>query len=78
MTFFTFTFIIYRYSTIDLNYFFSSNLLLHSHDAYFVNILYSFVPEIMFNTLSFESTLLDQSLRVLQLPTHLSDLNVNG
>ena len=58
---------------------------LHSHDICFVNVFDSFIPVIMLKTLRFKSsilfgrhTLLDKSLRVLQLPTHLSNLTVNG
>ena len=66
-------------------YFLSSNLYLHLHDIRFVNVFDSFIPVIMLNTLIFKSsvffgthTLLDKSLRVLKLPTHLSNLTVNG
>ena len=51
----------------------------------FVNAFASFIPVIMLNTLRSKSsvlfgthTLLDQSLRVLQTPTHLSNLTENG
>ena len=51
----------------------------------FVNVFDSFIPVIMLSTLKFKSsvlfgthTLLDKSLRVLQLPTHLSNLTANG
>ena len=61
-----------------------SNLHLLSHDIYLVNVFYSFIPVIMLNTLRFKSsvllgtyTLLDKSVRVLQLPTHLSKLVTN-
>ena len=47
-------------------------------------MFYSFIPLIMLNTLRFNSsflfgthTFLDDSLRVLQLPTHLSNLIAN-
>ena len=65
---------IYHYSTFDLNY----TLHLDSHDTRFVNVFDSFIPVIMLNTLRFKSfvlfgihTLLDKSLRVLQLPIHI-------
>ena len=51
----------------------------------FVNVFDSFIPVVMLNTLRFKYsvlfvtyTLLDKSLRVLQLPTHLSHLTTNG
>ena len=51
----------------------------------FVTVLDSCIPVIMLSTLRFESsvlfgthTLLDKSFRLLQLPTHLSNLTVNG
>ena len=51
------------------------------HDISFVNIFYSFIAAIMLNILSYKSSvlfgthaLLDKSVRVLQLPTHLSNL----
>ena len=60
---------------------------LHSHDTYFVDAFDSFNPAIMLNTLRFKSsvlfgthTLLDKSfrvLRILQLPTHLTNLTEN-
>ena len=56
-------------------HFLRSHLHLHSHDIYFI-ILDAFIPVIMFNMLRFKSsvffvthTLLDKSLRILQLPT---------
>ena len=62
-------------------HFLPSNLHLHLHDTCFVNVFDLFIPVIMFNTLRFKSsllfgtyTLLDKSLSVLQLPTHLSNL----
>ena len=56
------------------------------HRIYFANVSDPFIPVIMFETLrsnkssaSFEThTLSDKSLRVLQLPTHLSKLTANG
>ena len=49
------------------------------------NIFYSFIPVIMLKTARFKSSLLfgthsllDKSLRVLQVQTHLSKLTVNG
>ena len=55
-----------------------SNLHLHSHDICFVNVFDSFIHVIILNRLRFKSsvlfgtqTLLDKSLRVLQIPTHL-------
>ena len=51
----------------------------------FVNVFNSFIPAIMLKTLRFKCsalfgihTLLDKPFRVLQLPTHLSNLNENG
>ena len=48
-------------------------------------MFYSFIAAIMLNTVRFNSTVLfgthtflDQSLRVLQLPTDLSNLIANG
>ena len=50
----------------------------------YVNVFDSFISLIMLNTLRFKSsvlfgthTLLDKSLRVLQLPTHLFNLTAN-
>ena len=50
----------------------------------FVNIFNSFTPVIMLNIIGFKSsvlfgrrTLLNKSLRVLQLPAHLSYLTAN-
>ena len=55
------------------------------HDICFVNVLDSFIPVIMLNELRFKSSalfgtyaLLDKSLRVLELPIHLSNLTANG
>ena len=65
-------------------HFLPSNLHLHLQDICF-NVFDSFTPVIMLNTLRFKSsvwfgtyTLLDKSLRVLQLKTHLSNLTANG
>ena len=51
----------------------------------FVNVFNSFIPIIMLNTLRIKysllfgsHTLLDKSLSVLQLPTHLFNLTANG
>ena len=51
----------------------------------FVNVFDSFIPATMLNTLRSKSsvlfgtyTLLDKSLRVLELPAHLSNLTANG
>ena len=51
---------------------------------YFVNVFDSFIPIIILDTLRFKSTalfgthiLFDKSLRVLQLPTLLSNLTTN-
>ena len=72
-------------SLISELHFLPTNLHLHLHDIYFVNVFGSFVPVITLNTLRYKSsvlfgtdTLLDESLRVLQLPTHLSNLTANG
>ena len=66
-------------------HFLPSNLHLHSHDACFVNIFDSFILVAILKTDIFKSsvlfgtnTLLDPSLRVLQLPTHLTNLAANG
>ena len=75
-----------RFSTMDLNYnFFPSNLQLHSHDMCFVNVFDSCINVIMLNMLIFKSSvlfgthnLLGKSLRVLELPTHLSNLTESG
>ena len=65
--------------------FLPSNLHLHLHGICFANVFDSFIPIIMLNTLRLKSsvlfglhTLLGKSLRVLQLPIHLSNLTVNG
>ena len=62
-----------------------SHLHLHLHDIWFVNVLDSFIAVIILKTFRFTSyvlsgihTLLHRSLRVLQLPTHLSKLIANG
>ena len=76
---------IYHYSTIYLNcIFLKSNLHLHFHDKYFVKIFYSSFPVITLIIFLFKCsvlfgthTFLDNSLRVLQLPTHLSNLTAN-
>ena len=67
-----------RYSIIDLNCISSSNLHLHSHERYFV-VFGSFMPVIILIALRFKfsiwfgmHTLLDKSIRVLQLPKKLS------
>ena len=51
------------------------------HYICFVNVSDSFIPVIMLNTLRYKSSalfgihnLLDKSFRLLQLPTHLSNL----
>ena len=66
-------------------HFLSSNLNLHSHDICFAGIFDSFIFIIILKILKFKSallfetmTLLDKSLRVLQLPMHLSNLTGNG
>ena len=53
--------------------------------AFLLIFLDSFIPVIMLKTLRFKSSavfgtynLLDKSLRMLQLPTHLSNLTANG
>ena len=55
------------------------------HDICFVNVSDSFIPIIMSNMLRFKfsvlletHTLLDNSFRVLQFPTHLSNLTATG
>ena len=66
-------------------HFLPSNLHLHSHDICFVNAFDAFVLLIILKALRFKSAvlfgtyyLLDKSLRVLQLPAHLSKLTENG
>ena len=66
-------------------HFLASNLYLHLHGICFANILDSFIPVTMLNTLRIKSsalfvthTLLSKSFRALQLPTHLSNLTANG
>ena len=73
---------IYQYSTFDLNYIFYHQMYISNRMIY---AFFSFIPPIMLNMLRFKSSvlfgthiLLDKSLRVLQLPTHLSKLTVNG
>ena len=68
-----------------MNYIFSSNLHLHSHDISFVNVFDSFIPVTMLNTHRFKSSVLfgidslsDKSFRVLQPPEHLSSLTEYG
>ena len=65
--------------------FVSSNLYLHSHEICFVNLFDSCIPVIMVKTLRFKISvlfgtynLLDKSLIVLQLSSHLSNLIENG
>ena len=60
-------------------------LLSHSHDICFVNVFDLYISVIIFNTLRFKSyvsfgthTLLGKSLRVIELPTHVSNLAANG
>ena len=61
-----------------------TSLHIHSHDLCFINVFDLFIPVIMMKTHRFKSvlfetqTILDRSLRVLQLPTHLSKLTANG
>ena len=77
---------IYRYSMFDLNYIFSpSNLHLDLHEICLVNVYDSNTPVIILITLRFKSsvlfgmhTLLDKSIRALQLPKNLSNLTANG
>ena len=66
-------------------HFHPSNLHLYSHNICWANVFDSFNPAIMLNTLRFKCsvlfgthTLLDNSLRVLQLLLHLSNLTANG
>ena len=79
----TTTFIVVR--TLIRITFYSIKFTLHSHDVCSVNVFDLFIPVIMLNTLRFNSpvlfgthTLLDKSLRVLQLTIHLSNLTING
>ena len=65
--------------------FLPSNSHLHLHDICLVNVSDSFIPATMLKALRFRSsvlfgtnTLLDKSLRVLQLSTHLSKLTASG
>ena len=76
---------LYPYSIMDLTYIFLSNLHFHPHEICLINVFDSFIPVIMLKTLRFKSsilfgrqTLLGKSFRVLQLPTHLSNLMANG
>ena len=62
-----------------------SNLLLHSHDLFFVKLFDSFIPVIILKTYIFKSSvlfgthsLLDKILKALPRPTHLSNLTENG
>ena len=66
-------------------HFLPSNLHLQSHGISFVNIFDWFIPAMMLNMLRFKSsvlfgthTLLDKSFRVLQLPTHRSNLQMDS
>ena len=66
-------------------HFLPSNLHLHLHDISFVKIFDLFFPLSILKTCIFKSslffgthTLLDKSLRVLKLPTNLSELTANG
>ena len=61
-----------------------SNLHLHSHDICFFYVFDLFIPVFKLNTIRFKftvlfgtHTLLDKTLRLLQLPTHLSNLTAN-
>ena len=67
--------------TFELH-FLPSNLHLNLHDICFANVFDSFVTIIILKMLRFKSsvlyrtyTLLNRSLRVLKLPTHLFKLN---
>ena len=60
-------------------HFISSNLHLHEHNVCYVSILDWFIPVVRFNLLiSKLSTLLDKSLRVLQLQAYISNSTTNG
>ena len=66
-------------------HFLPSNLHLLPHEICLVNVFYSFIPVIMSKTLRFKSSflfgmhaLLDKSVMVLQLQTHLSKLTKKG
>ena len=69
-----------------MNYnFFFLNLLLHTHDIFFVRIFDLSLPVIILKPRTFKSsvlfgrhTLSDKSLTVLQHPTHLYNLKANG
>ena len=70
---------------IPLLIFLPLNIHLHSHNICFVNVFNSSILVITLNTLRFKSsvllgthTLLDKSVKGLQLPTHLSNLTANG
>ena len=85
MTLFTFRSTFIAIPPLTRITFFPSNFHLHSHEICFVNVFDSFIPVIMLNMLRFKSsvlfgthTSLDKSLRVSQLPTHLSNLSANG
>ena len=85
MNFFTLTSTFIVIPPLILNYsFFTSNLHLYSHGMYFVNVFDSFIHAIMLKTLRIKSsvlfgihTLLDKSFRVLQPPTHQSNLTAS-
>ena len=75
---------IYCYSTFDLNYIFFYKTYTYIRMIFFVKIFDSFIPVIMLNALRFKCyilhathTLLDKSLRVLQLPTRLFNLTTD-
>ena len=77
---------IYCYSTFDSSYILYHQIYIYIRMIYVVfNIFNSFIPVIVLKTLIFRSSILfgthilsDRSLRVLQLPMHLSKLTANG
>ena len=77
---------IYHYCTFDSSYIFYHHIYTYIcmilHNICFANTFDSVIilPTLKFNSsvLSRTHTLLDRSLRVLQLAVHLSKLNANG
>ena len=73
----------YCYCTFELH-FLPSNLHSDLHDICFVNVFDSFIPVLVLKTFRFKSmfsgkhTVVDKSLKLLQLSTHLSKLTTCG
>ena len=75
---------IYRYSISELKYTFYHQIYIYIRMIYLLLKFLIFPPVIMLNMFRFKSyvlfrthTLLDKSLKVLQLPTDLSNLTSN-